>query len=111
MRMYLRSWVERLGPYPSLFLLVVPVCTVEPLKLVAVAGEGHWLTGVAMIIVCYAVSLFVVERLFVIIKPKLLTLPWLAQLWEWLVSVRLRVIIPILKLIDRCRPNRGARLT
>lgn len=89
--------MERLGPYPSLFLLALPVCMVEPLKLVAVAGEGHWLTGIAMIIVCYAVSLFVLERLFVITKPKLLTLPWLAQLWERLVSVRGRVITHFLK--------------
>lgn len=97
MKGYLRSGVERLGPYPSLFLLALPVCTVEPLKLVAVAvaGEGHWLTGILMIIVCYAVSLLVVERLFVVVKPKLLTLPWFAQLWEWFVSVRLRVVKPL----------------
>jgi hypothetical protein len=53
-------------------------------------------TGIAMIIVYYAVSLLVVERLFVIVKPELLTLPWIvkpelltlpwfAQLWEWCV--------------------------
>jgi hypothetical protein len=101
MREYLRDRVERLGPYPSLFLLALPACTVEPLKLVAVAvaGEGHWLTGIAMIIVCYAVSLLVVERLFVIVKPKLLTLPWFAQLWEWFVSVRVRVVSPLRKVI------------
>lgn len=34
-----------------------------------------------MIATCYLLSLFVVERLFVIVKPKLLTIPWFAKLW------------------------------
>jgi hypothetical protein len=71
----------------------VPTAVVEPLKLAAVAfaGEGHWITGTAMIAACYAFSLLVVERLFVIVKPKLLTIPWFATLWEAFVSVRTRV--------------------
>ena len=45
--MSLRRTIEELGPYPSLFLLALPIATVEPLKLAAVAvvGKGHWLTG------------------------------------------------------------------
>jgi hypothetical protein len=48
---------------------------VEPLKLGAIfiAGSGHWITGLAAIICAYALSLGVVERLFIIVKPKLLT--------------------------------------
>jgi hypothetical protein len=91
--MSLRRTIEGLGPYPSLLLLGVPTAVVEPLKLAAVAfaGEGHWITGTAMIAACYAFSLLVVERLFVIVKPKLLTIPWFATLWEAFVSVRTRV--------------------
>ncbi|WFU75614.1 hypothetical protein [Bradyrhizobium sp. CB2312] len=91
--MSLRKLIEGLGPYPSLFLLALPAATVEPLKLVAaaVAGEGHWITGTAMIIACYAFSLLVVERLFAIVKPKLLTISWFAKLWKVFVSVRTRV--------------------
>ena len=64
-------------------MLAVPVALIEPLKLVAVAvaGEGHWITGTAMIIAAYLGSLFVVEKLFRIVKPKLLMLPWFARLW------------------------------
>jgi hypothetical protein len=92
--MSLRRSIEALGPYPSLFLLVLPTATVEPLKLaaVAVAGKGHWLTGTAMIVTCYAFSLLVIERLFVIVKPKLLTIPWFAKLWKGFVSVRTRAL-------------------
>jgi hypothetical protein len=85
-----RRFVERLGPYQSLVLLLIPVSLVEPLKLVAVAvaGEGHWITGTAMIIAAYAASLLLVERLFAMVKPKLLTLPWFARLWGWFVAFR-----------------------
>jgi hypothetical protein len=53
--------IQKLGPYQSLALLLVPVTLVEPLKLLAllVAVEGHWLTGTAMIVGAYAVSLFI----------------------------------------------------
>jgi hypothetical protein len=86
--------IERLGPYPSLFLLALPAATVEPLKLVAVAvaGEGHWITGTAMVVGCYAVSILVVERLFAVVKPKLLMIPWFAKLWKAFVSVRTLVV-------------------
>jgi hypothetical protein len=85
-----RGYLERLGPYQSLALLLVPAGLVEPMKLVAVAvvGEGHWLTGTGMIVAAYAASIFFLERLFKRVKPKLLTLPWFARLWKWFVSLR-----------------------
>ena len=71
-------------------LLLVPVSVVEPLKLiaVAVAGEGHWIAGTAMVAGAYAVSVLFIERLFGLVKPKLLTLPWFARIWSRFVRVR-----------------------
>jgi hypothetical protein len=88
-----RAWIESLGPYQSLLLLVVPACLVEPMKLaaLAVAGEGHWITGTGMIVAAYAASLLLVERLFLIVKPKLLTLPWFASVWARFVALRAKV--------------------
>lgn len=90
----LRRSIERLGPYPSLFLLALPTATVEPLKLVAVAvaGKGHWITGTAMIVACYAFSLLVLERLFAIVKPKLLTISWFAKLWGSFIAAKTRLL-------------------
>jgi len=67
-----RRRLQKMSPYLSLALLLVPLLLVEPLKLVAVfiAGKGHWLTGTGMLIGAYAVSLLFVERLFRMIKPK-----------------------------------------
>jgi hypothetical protein len=90
----LRRRIERLGPYQSLALLAVPAAIVEPLKLVAVAvaGSGHWISGTITVICAYAASLLLVDRLFRIVKPKLLTLPWFARLWGWLVAAKDRVL-------------------
>ncbi|HEY3662477.1 MAG TPA: hypothetical protein VGL24_04930 [Chthoniobacterales bacterium] len=90
----MRRTIEGLGPYQSLVLLAVPVSLVEPLKLIAVAiaGAGHWITGTVTIIFAYAASLLLVERLFRVVKPKLLTLPWFARLWNGLVALRNRAL-------------------
>ena len=79
----LRRRIERLPPYSSLFILVAPLAVVEPLKLatVFIAGEGHWITSGPVMLFAYAVSLFVTHWLFVVVKPKLLTLPWFARAW------------------------------
>ena len=94
-----RQAIERLGPYQSLALLAVPTAMIEPLKFgaVAIAGEGHWITGTAMIVVAYAGSFFVVERLFRIVKPKLMTLSWFAKLWAKVLIARAKVIGPFQK--------------
>jgi hypothetical protein len=85
-----RHAIERLGPYPSLLLIAVPLAIVEPLKLllVVLAGNGHFITAAIAVICAYAVSLFVTHRLFGIVKPKLLTLPWFATCWNWFVVAR-----------------------
>jgi len=86
----LRRSIERLGPYPSLLIVAVPLAIAEPLKVAAifVLGGGHWMVGVIVIICAYAISLFITERLFVIVKPNLLKLPWFAAAWSWFVAVR-----------------------
>jgi hypothetical protein len=86
--------VDKLGPYQSLALLAIPLSVVEPLKLaaLAVAGHGHWLTGTGMIVAAYAVSIFLVEKLFVMLKPNLLKLDWFARVWIRFVALRRRAV-------------------
>ena len=86
----LRRSIERLGPYPSFLIVAVPLAIAEPLKVAAmfVLGNGHWMVGVVVIVCAYATSLFTTERLFVIVKPNLLKLPWFATAWSWFVAFR-----------------------
>ena len=85
-----RRVIEGLGPYQSLVLLAIPTSIVEPLKLAALAaaGEGHWITSTIVIVCAFAASLLFVERLFRIVKPKILTLSWFARFWNWLLALR-----------------------
>jgi hypothetical protein len=47
---------------------------------------------VLVMICAYAASFFVTERLFVLLKPKLLTLRWVAMFWSWFVVIRTEVL-------------------
>lgn len=86
----MRRPIERLQPYPALALLAGPLAVVEPLKLatVFIAGDGHWIASGVVLLLAYAVSLFVTHWLFGVVKPKLLTLPWFARAWRWFVAMR-----------------------
>jgi hypothetical protein len=75
-----RRKIQQIGPYKSLALLFVPLLIVEPLKIagVAFAGLGHWVGGACMIVGAYAAGLLIVDRLFRVVKSKLLTMKWFA---------------------------------
>jgi hypothetical protein len=45
-----------------------------------------------MMLCAYVLSIFVVERLFKIVKPKLLTLPWFAVIWRWSIAARRKLV-------------------
>jgi hypothetical protein len=87
---YIRRNIQKLSPYASLCLLAVPLMLAEPLKMVAVFifGSGHWLAGLVVMLCAYAVSVFLVERLFKIVKPKLLTLSWFVTIWRKVIDAR-----------------------
>ena len=89
-----RRRIQAISPYLSLLVLLIPLLLVEPLKFAAlfVAGKGHWITGTGILVAAYIVSLFFVERLFRVVKPKLLLLPWFAKLWHWYETARNKTI-------------------
>jgi hypothetical protein len=90
----IRQWLKRRKPYQALAILAVPFAVVEPAKVLALAvvGTGHWLTGTIVMVVTYVLSIFVVERIFRIVKPQLLTLCWFAKAWRWFVDIRAKTM-------------------
>ena len=108
----LHRLLNRLSPYQSLVILAIPLAIVEPLKLVAlfVVGEGHFVAGVLIMIFAYAGSLFVTERLFLVLKPKLLTLSWFAVAWQWFVTVRNKLVYWLRRTWTRVRKANPASL-
>lgn len=96
---FARHWLKGLGPYQSLVILTIPVAIVEPLKLgaLAIVGSGHWLAGTLVMTFCYAFSLLIIERVFKIVRPKLLTLKWFAAFWRWFTALRTKAMAIIKK--------------
>jgi hypothetical protein len=56
-------------------------------------------------ICAYTGSLFITERLFAVLKPKLLELPWFALAWGWFVSVRDKLVYWLRQTWTRARRN------
>ena len=77
----LRTWIRSLRPYPSLALFAVPVIILEPVKPVAayLAATGHFMASLTVLVVGEILKLVLVERLFVLNRDKLLTIPAFAS--------------------------------
>jgi hypothetical protein len=73
----LRRWIASLRPYPALALFSVPVAVLEPVKPAAayLAATGHVLVGIGLLSFGEILKLVLVERLFGIVKNKLMTIP------------------------------------
>lgn len=86
----LRSLLESLTPYQALALLAVPFLILEPLKLLALVAiaRGHVVTGTALLVGLHGLSLLSTERLFSVVKPRLLTIAWFNHLWGFVVLIR-----------------------
>jgi hypothetical protein len=90
MRFDPRRRLRKLGPHMSLRMLAAPTVAVESSKLAAlfILGDGHWATGLMVLLCAYMLSLFVTERLFQIVRPQLMKLPWFNKAWRAFESAR-----------------------
>ena len=82
-----RRWIISLGQYSSLALFAVPVIILEPAKPLAgyLIGTGHFFAGAVTFITAEVLKLTFVERLFVLNRNKLLSIPafaWGYQYWR-----------------------------
>ena len=82
--------IGSMPPYVLLGLLVVPFGFAEIAKVYAliIMGEGHFRSGMTMFIMAYVVSILVCERIFHAGKAQLLTIPWFAKLYGWVMMIR-----------------------
>ena len=76
--------IERLPPYATLLVFLVPVILLLPLKFLGLwmLAHGLWLGAVAVLGLAKVVSLGVTAFIFEITRPKLLQLPWFRWLYE-----------------------------
>ena len=86
----LEQAIGSMPPYLLLGLLVVPFGFAEIAKVYAVImmGEGHFRSGMTIFVMAYVVSILVCERTFHAGKKQLLTIPWFAKLYGWVMMIR-----------------------
>lgn len=86
----LERWIQSLPPYVILVVMVVPFIIAELAKVFAVywMAEGHFRTGMTIFIGAYVVSIFVCERILHAGKAQLLTIPWFAWIYNWIMALR-----------------------
>ena len=77
----LEERIRALRPYPALCLFVLPAILLFPIKILALIAiaSGHAVGGVCAIIVAKLGGAAAVARLYVLTRPKLLTLAWFAR--------------------------------
>src|SRR5258705_7892817 len=80
----LAAAIERLPPYPTLLVFLVPVALLLPLKLLGLwmLAHGSWLGAMAVLALAKVVSLGVTAFIFELTRPKLLELNWFRGCYE-----------------------------
>lgn len=78
------AWVGRLPPYGALMLFGAPAILLFPLKLFGLwlIANGHYASALALIIGAKLVGTAFVARVFLLTRPKLMTIPWFARLYN-----------------------------
>jgi hypothetical protein len=110
--------IERLPPYPTLLVFLIPVLLLLPLKVVGfwMLAHGFWLGAVLVLTLAKVVSLGVTAFIFDLTRPKLLELPWFRWFYDhmivWLAKAH-ELTDPIKERLKRTMrafaPNRAGR--
>ncbi len=84
----LMARIARLGPYPTLVLLLVPIVLLEPLKPLALylVAKRYVVVGTTMLILAELLKIVTVERLFHLSRAKLMTIPAFAWVYRFVVG-------------------------
>ena len=78
------AFMDRLAPYPTLAVFLIPVVASEPIKLGSfwLFAQKQWLAGGAAFLVAEILRFGLAAFLFKACKDKLLSIPWFARLYD-----------------------------
>jgi hypothetical protein len=82
--------IKDLSPWATLFVFVIPVIVIFPLKIYALAliAHGHVLFGLVVIFIAKALGLGVTAFLFDLCRDKLLQMNWFVRFYGVVLRVR-----------------------
>ena len=89
----LEAWIARLPPHGAAVVFLLPGALLLPVKLAALwlFAHGHALTGLQLLIAAKLVGTALVARIFTLTRASLLTIGWLARLYETIMRWRARL--------------------
>lgn len=81
------GWIEGLPPYPALIVLALPSLAILPIKLLAVyfLARGDLLAAAVVLGAAKLVGTAFIGRLFVLTRPAILRISWVAALYYTIV--------------------------
>jgi hypothetical protein len=82
------AWIATLGPYQTLAIFLIPVLILEPMKPLSavIMGSGHVVLGVMVLVLAEVLKIVIVERIFHIARPKLMTIRAFAWTYNFVVG-------------------------
>jgi hypothetical protein len=85
---FVASCIESLGPYPTLLVFLIPLILLEPVKPVSayLIASGHFVSGILALVLAEVLKILIVERVFHIGRPKLMTIPVFARTYGFVVG-------------------------
>ena len=122
----IEGWIESLGPYSTLAIFLIPLIVLEPAKPLSayLIASGHFVSGSLALVLAEVLKISIVERVFHIGRPKLMTIKpfawtydfvagwliWLQALPPWQsVSRGFRHVIHWMKKLKRYVRAQGGR--
>jgi hypothetical protein len=81
----LEAWLKGLPPRLALLAFVAPSILILPIKFSAIffAAKGYYLMAIAAVVIGKMLATAIVARLYVVLRPTLMTIGWFARLDTW----------------------------
>jgi hypothetical protein len=81
----LETWLKKQPPYIALLAFVAPSILILPIKFSAIyfAAHHHFLMAIAAVVIGKVLATAIVARLYVVLRPTLMTIGWFAKVDTW----------------------------
>ncbi len=81
----LEAWLRKQPPYIALAAFVMPSILILPIKVSAIYFAAHhmFMMAIAAVVIGKLLATAIVARLYVVLRPTLMTIGWFARLDTW----------------------------
>ena len=89
-KVWLATSLAPLPPPLALLVFIIPLAIIEPFKIAALwlIATRHWFLGGLCFLAAKIIGFGVIAFLFDLLRDKLLSMPWMARLYDWMMHCR-----------------------